>query len=204
MFQAAGWCNNIAWNLGPLTQRQFTLALERYEWNKSQRYQSIVAMCLLSWNLAKNIKLTDKKLWSSIRTALQQSLRHSLQVQAFVKSKDIPILPHDRRKNEPAHYCGNCDEEVFNNLFVKENTKPYVVHCLTCSLAQEPDLKGWLCLEEYPEEDLLEVYDNFKLFTTDELNSSSNTLPNKNGLDFCGENTTTVNKPYLNNNSSKI
>ena len=45
--QASGWCNNVAWNTGPLTYRQYTAAIERYEWNKSQRYQSIVAMVSL-------------------------------------------------------------------------------------------------------------------------------------------------------------
>ena len=34
--QAVGWSNNIEWNVGPLTYRQYTLALERYEWNKLQ------------------------------------------------------------------------------------------------------------------------------------------------------------------------
>ena len=42
--QASGWCNNVAWNTGPLTARQYTAAIHRYEWNKTQRYQSIVAM----------------------------------------------------------------------------------------------------------------------------------------------------------------
>ena len=42
--QASGWCNNVAWNTGPLTFRQYKAAIERYEWNKLQRYQSIVAM----------------------------------------------------------------------------------------------------------------------------------------------------------------
>ena len=42
--QASGWCNNVAWNTGPLTHRQYTAAIERYEWNKTQRYQSIVAL----------------------------------------------------------------------------------------------------------------------------------------------------------------
>jgi len=28
--QAIGWCNNIAWNVGPLTARQYQLAIERY------------------------------------------------------------------------------------------------------------------------------------------------------------------------------
>ncbi|TNN79114.1 Lysine-specific demethylase 6A [Liparis tanakae] len=34
--QAIGWCNNIAWNVGPLTAHQYKLAVERYEWNKLQ------------------------------------------------------------------------------------------------------------------------------------------------------------------------
>ena len=32
-------------------------AIERYEWNKSQRYQSIVAMVYLTWNMAQNIQV---------------------------------------------------------------------------------------------------------------------------------------------------
>uniref|UniRef100_A0A8C1EYD3 [histone H3]-trimethyl-L-lysine(27) demethylase n=1 Tax=Cyprinus carpio carpio TaxID=630221 RepID=A0A8C1EYD3_CYPCA len=36
--QAIGWCNNIAWNVGPLTVHQYKLAVERYEWNKLQIY----------------------------------------------------------------------------------------------------------------------------------------------------------------------
>lgn len=58
--QAVGWCNNIAWNVGPLTARQYHLAIERYEWNKLQSYKSIVPMIHLSWNLARNIKVSDR------------------------------------------------------------------------------------------------------------------------------------------------
>ena len=37
--------------------RQYVAAIERYEWNKSQRYQSIVAMVYLTWNMAQNIQV---------------------------------------------------------------------------------------------------------------------------------------------------
>ena len=57
--QASGWCNNVAWNTGPLTHRQYVAAIERYEWNKTQRYQSIVAMVYLTWNMAQNIQVTN-------------------------------------------------------------------------------------------------------------------------------------------------
>ena len=65
--QAAGWCNNVAWNTGPLTNRQYCAAIERYEWNKTQRYQSIVAMVYLTWNMAQNIQVT---------TTTTSSLKH--------------------------------------------------------------------------------------------------------------------------------
>lgn len=65
--QAVGWCNNIAWNVGPLTARQYQLAIERYEWNKLQSFKSIVPMLHLSWNLARNIKVSDRKLFELIK-----------------------------------------------------------------------------------------------------------------------------------------
>ncbi|GAB6020798.1 Lysine-specific demethylase 6A [Chamberlinius hualienensis] len=65
--QAVGWCNNIAWNVGPLTSKQYQLAVERYEWNKFQGFKSIVPMIHLSWNLARNIKVSDPKLFEQIK-----------------------------------------------------------------------------------------------------------------------------------------
>lgn len=65
--QAAGWCNNIAWNVGPLTARQYHLAIDRYEWNKLQSFKSIVPMVHLSWNLARNIKVSDGKMFELIK-----------------------------------------------------------------------------------------------------------------------------------------
>ncbi|KAJ7323700.1 Lysine-specific demethylase 6A [Desmophyllum pertusum] len=34
--QSSGWCNNIAWNVGPLTEDMYHAAIDRYEWNKLQ------------------------------------------------------------------------------------------------------------------------------------------------------------------------
>ena len=74
---------------------------------------------LLTWNLARNLRITNAGLYREIRKVLQQSLRVSMQTQAFVRDKGLTVRFHGRRKNEPAHYCGICDEEVFNNLFIK-------------------------------------------------------------------------------------
>ncbi|XP_061388979.1 histone demethylase UTY [Musca vetustissima] len=65
--QSVGWCNNIAWNVGPLTARQYSLAIERYEWNKLQNFKSIVPMVHLSWNLARNIRVSDPKLFELLK-----------------------------------------------------------------------------------------------------------------------------------------
>ena len=65
--QAIGWCNNIAWNVGPLTSRQYMLGVERYEYNKLQSYKSIVPMITLSWNLAQNLGVQDLKFYNCIK-----------------------------------------------------------------------------------------------------------------------------------------
>ena len=65
--QAVGWCNNIAWNVGPLTATQYQLALERYEWNKLEKFKSIVPIVHLTWNLARNIKVSEEALFRKIK-----------------------------------------------------------------------------------------------------------------------------------------
>ena len=47
-------------------------------------------------------------------------------------------------------------------LFVKEKeNRQHVVYCLSCALAREPHLRGFICLEEYHLEDLRATYDQF-------------------------------------------
>lgn len=66
-FQFQGWCNNIAWNVGPVTSKQYQVAIERYEWNKLEGYKSIVPMLHLSWTLARNLKISDPKLFEQLK-----------------------------------------------------------------------------------------------------------------------------------------
>lgn len=53
--------------------------------------------------------------------------------------------------------------EVFNILFIREQEKRHVVHCMGCARKQSPNLEGFVCLEEYSMEELMDVYDNFIL-----------------------------------------
>ncbi|XP_076662131.1 utx histone demethylase isoform X2 [Halictus rubicundus] len=161
--QAVGWCNNIAWNVGPLTARQYQLAIERYEWNKLQSFKSIVPMVHLSWNLARNIKVSDPRLFELIKNCLLRTMRQCCLILEFVKSKSVEVRFHGRGKNEASHYCGQCEIEVFNILFIREQEKRHVVHCMDCARKQSPSLEGFVCLEEYRMRDLMDVYDGFTL-----------------------------------------
>ncbi|XP_018569203.1 lysine-specific demethylase 6A isoform X2 [Anoplophora glabripennis] len=161
--QAVGWCNNIAWNVGPLTARQYQLAIERYEWNKLQSFKSIVPMLHLSWNLARNIKVSDKKLFELIKNCLLRTLTKCCRILEFVKNRGVEVKFHGRGKNEASHYCGQCEIEVFNILFIREQEKRHVVHCMDCARKQSPNLEGFVCLEEYKMQELCEVYNNFVL-----------------------------------------
>ncbi|XP_073824718.1 utx histone demethylase isoform X2 [Musca autumnalis] len=171
--QSVGWCNNIAWNVGPLTARQYSLAVERYEWNKLQNFKSIVPMVHLSWNLARNIRVSDPKLFELLKTCLLQTLKNVIHTLEYVKSKGVHVRFHGRGKNEASHYCGQCEIEVFNILFIREQEKRHVVHCMTCARKQSPNLQGIVCLEEYRLSELCQVYDAFLLYKPHTLPDNS-------------------------------
>jgi len=173
--QSAGWSNNIEWNVGPLTHKQYSLAIERYEWNKLQSFKSVVAMMYLSWNLAKNVRVSEPKLFEAIKHTLMRSLRQVVLTLEYVRSKGVEVKFHGRSRTEPAHYCGQCEVEVFGVLFIREQEKRHVVHCLDCARRHSKDLKGFVCLEEYHLKELKEVYNNFKLTSQNPIPSLANT-----------------------------
>jgi len=114
-----GWCNNIAWNVGPLTWRQYQLALERYEYNKVEGMKSIVPMTHLSWNLARNIKATDPKLFELIKRTLLRTLRQTALLQDLVESTlRQTIRWHGWSELEPAPHCNNCEVHTFMDIYV--------------------------------------------------------------------------------------
>jgi len=161
--QASGWCTNVAWNVGPLSSRCYNMAIERYEWNKTQRYQSVVAMVYLTWNLAKNLDVLDSALFCAMKRTLLSSIRTSVLKKLYAKKCNIPVKFHGHKDGEPVNYCMVCEEEVFNVFFVRESDKRHVVHCLRCAKELSTNLEGWICLEEYAMEDLQSTYDSFVL-----------------------------------------
>ncbi|XP_043928308.1 lysine-specific demethylase 6A [Protopterus annectens] len=164
--QAIGWCNNIAWNVGPLTAYQYKLAVERYEWNKLQCVKSIVPMIHLSWNLARNVKVSDPRLFEMVKYCLLRTLKHCQSLKDALISAGKEIVWHGRTKDEPAHYCNICEVEVFNLLFVRNednSQKAYVVHCQHCAQKASMNVENFVVLEQYKMEDLIQVYDQFTL-----------------------------------------
>ncbi|XP_035310060.1 lysine-specific demethylase 6A isoform X5 [Cricetulus griseus] len=164
--QAIGWCNNIAWNVGPLTACQYKLAVERYEWNKLQSVKSIVPMVHLSWNMARNIKVSDPKLFEMIKYCLLRTLKQCQTLREALIAAGKEIIWHGRTKEEPAHYCSICEVEVFDLLFVTNESnsrKTYIVHCQDCARKSSGNLENFVVLEQYKMEDLMQVYDQFTL-----------------------------------------
>ncbi|XP_029923972.1 lysine (K)-specific demethylase 6B, b [Myripristis murdjan] len=167
--QAVGWCNNIAWNVGPLNSYQYQLALERFEWNEVKKVKSIVPMIHVSWNVARTIKITDQDTFKMIKHCLLQSIKHIQIMRDQLVAAGKKICYQSRVKDEPAYYCNECDVEVFDLLFVtSENSskKTYVVHCEDCAHAKSPSLAGVVVLEQYRMEELMRTYDTFTLAPT--------------------------------------
>uniref|UniRef100_A0A665X605 [histone H3]-trimethyl-L-lysine(27) demethylase n=1 Tax=Echeneis naucrates TaxID=173247 RepID=A0A665X605_ECHNA len=173
--QAIGWCNNIAWNVGPLTAHQYKLAVERYEWNKLQSVKSMVPMVHLSWNMARNIKVSDHKLFEMIKYCLLRTLKQCQWVKEALVSAGKETVLRPRTRDEPAHYCTICEVEVFNLLFVRRellSKKQYVVHCQDCARKGSATLDDFVVLEQHRMEDLMQVYDQFTLVSHNPLHLS--------------------------------
>ncbi|KAL2094548.1 hypothetical protein ACEWY4_009267 [Coilia grayii] len=168
--QAVGWCNNIAWNVGPLNSYQYQLALERFEWNEVKKVKSIVPMIHVSWNVARTIKITDPDTHKMIKHCLLQSLKHIQILRDQLVASGKKISYQSRVKDEPAYYCNECDLEVFDLLFVTSESssrKTYVVHCEDCARKRNASLAGVVVLEQYRVEELMTIYDSFCVVRAD-------------------------------------
>ena len=67
-------------------------------------------MTHLSWNLARNIKATDAKLFELIKRTLLRTLRQSVLVQDLIESTLRQTVHwHWRSELDPAPYCNNCE-----------------------------------------------------------------------------------------------
>jgi len=56
-----------------------------------------------------------------------------------------------------------CEAEVFSVLFVLEQDKKHIVHCLNCARKVSPTLEKFVVLNQYKLDELVDIYDNFQL-----------------------------------------
>ncbi|NWH25390.1 KDM6A demethylase, partial [Grus americana] len=158
--QAIGWCNNIAWNVGPLTGMRNMLSVLHYSY--SEGINEAIDYFLVKMN-SRSVKHQEETIskYCLLRTLKQcQTLREAL----IAAGKEI--VWHGRAKDEPAHYCSICEVEVFDLLFVTSESnsrKTYVVHCQDCARKISTNLENFVVLEQYKMEDLMQVYDQFTL-----------------------------------------
>lgn len=138
-------------------------------------------MVHLTWNIARNIRVSDRQLFELLKFILQQSLKYLQSTLTFLNEQFNPAIGlrrQSRTVNEPAHYCITCDCEVFNILFVSELDRKHVVRCLDCTLQNDPHFDNVVVLYQYPFDDLKTIYDQFQLCLLPTLNSSSRSLNN--------------------------
>jgi tetratricopeptide (TPR) repeat protein len=123
---SAGWSNNVSWCVGPLVYDQYRLAIEKYELNRLKFNKSLVPMIHLSWNIARNVRITDRRLYEYIRFVLMQSLKQCQLAFNYAENCGVESKLRQQRLSDTnetlVHYCYDCNCEVFNILFVSESS----------------------------------------------------------------------------------
>jgi histone demethylase len=161
--QAIGWCNSIKWNVGPLTSDQYQMAVEKYEWNKLHFAKSAVPMYHLSWNLARNLRIMDEKLFAKVKSFALGTLQNYLIVKEYLKHNKIEPKFQAKKKNAPVQFCSQCGEEIFALMFVEEVKGEPLLCCYICAKMKNSALTDFICIEEFSKKELLFVFDNFLL-----------------------------------------
>jgi len=175
-------------NTGPLVYQQYKLSIERYEWNKLRFYKSIVPMIHLSWNLARNVRITDRRLYEYIRYVLMQSLKQCQLAINYIENCGCELKYQKRQAEEPAHYCYDCECEVFNILFVSEQheatvkgqkssgSTQHVVHCQACARKRNHLLNDFVMLNQFTIDELKLIYNQFQLYVPSLQTAGLNSL----------------------------
>uniref|UniRef100_A0A0N4ZK20 JmjC domain-containing protein n=1 Tax=Parastrongyloides trichosuri TaxID=131310 RepID=A0A0N4ZK20_PARTI len=187
--ESKAWCNNIAWNVGPMTSFQMKTAFFSHEWNRLNGFKSLVPLQHMCWQFAKNVRFTNSKLYKMIRNVLVKSLAYQKMLLDYLGTQNKMPKSQPRDKNEVTHYCTLCEIEVFNILFVKENQGGvYNVFCANCSRKSNQQFDEFIVLQQISLESLCETFDLFQLHPTKHpLISDFDDLIDKGKTDVNGE-----------------
>ena len=143
-----------------------------------------------------------------------QSLKQCQLAINYIENCGCELKLQSRLPDEPAHYCYDCDCEVFNILFVSEQPESshkktassassssqsmqHVVHCQACARKRNHLLDNFVVLNQYSMDELKLVYDQFQLYLPNvqqilqEINSTT-TNPTEDTSTFPSSSTTTT------------
>ncbi len=175
---ASGWCNSIKWNVGPLSHYQYQMAMQKWRWNRLQFVKTVVPMVHLSWNLARNIKMSEEGLFVEVKRFLFESLKEFVLLKEHLRMLDVNVSPQHRKKGDQVYFCSACDDEIFGLLFLEEEGEEdegkgeeggedslaaQTICCFSCAKMKSAAFKEMVCIEEQNLQELVGTYDSFKL-----------------------------------------
>jgi tetratricopeptide (TPR) repeat protein len=159
--QATGWANNIQWNLGPLSAKQYKLASECYELNKFFYKRSEVPLVQMTWNIVINLGfIADEELFSSMTSVLKRSLSYcKLVLDLITKSERSVGLMENELGPKGPKYCSLCECEIFNITFERKYDE--AIHCIECTRRTDEAFKDYNIKQAYDLDYLTKLYDTF-------------------------------------------
>lgn len=160
--QADGFCNNIAWNCLPMQKFHFDIAVERYELNLQRKFQSLVPMERVTWNLAAAGLELDFEMFASVRYFLQRSMFNLANHVKTIKLKGTRII--QQVDDQQLRFCEDCDCELYTLLWIRDDAasdEVSVPYCQNC--AESKEIKNWVVVQQYTLRKLQTMYDKLKL-----------------------------------------
>lgn len=160
--QSLGWCNNVMYNVGPLTAYQYQIAIQRYEISLMNSTLPSCPMIHIGWSLARLIRVSDFRLYSQIKFFLQRSLWSVCSQDEFLRNQKIDIVSHRSKK---IFHCHDCQRELFLFIWVRrkvaDKSKQRQAYCQTCAVRSDREEKNWCVLQQSSLDELHSTFNKF-------------------------------------------
>lgn len=124
--QALGRCQNVAWNMGPMTAKQLRLAWDRYDELRAQKEQSLVPMHKLTWSLVdfrKKANKFDDAFVKEIAAKAAVSLEKQKMIMQQLEQHNVTIhrCPLENDMLNQHIVCSECLDEPFNTFYLEKH-----------------------------------------------------------------------------------